>query len=194
MRNSGGKVQIEIEGNQSNINSFINDLRAKAPPFADIKEINVEQFAIIETSIILSQYWRAVTMMINWQLVPSDTATCPDCLHELFDENDRRFQYPFINCVDCGPRFTVINELPYDRQLTTMSEFKMCSQCTAEYEDPLSRRFHAQPNACFDCGPNLTLLILKLIKQQIMPISLKEPKNYYLKAKLLLLKVWAAFI
>ncbi len=85
------------------------------------------------------------------------SATCDDCLSELFDPADRRYQYPFINCTNCGPRFTIIEDIPYDRARTTMRDFEMCAECRAEYEDPLNRRFHAEPTACPACGPQLFL-------------------------------------
>src|SRR5438552_17316054 len=91
-------------------------------------------------------------------LISPDTATCNDCLKELFDPQDRRYRYPFINCTNCGPRFTIVQDVPYDRDKTTMRTFPLCSQCQREYEDPLNRRFHAQPNVCADCGPQVYLL------------------------------------
>src|SRR5207248_5835799 len=88
-------------------------------------------------------------------LVPADVATCDDCLRELFDPADRRYRYPFVNCTQCGPRFTIVRGVPYDRPLTTMAAFPLCSDCRREYEDPLDRRFHAEPVCCPACGPRL---------------------------------------
>ena len=88
-----------------------------------------------------------------FQPISADTAICADCERELFDPHDRRYLYPFINCTNCGPRFTIIKDIPYDRPATTMAEFALCEACRGEYENPLDRRFHAQPVACPDCGP-----------------------------------------
>ncbi len=100
----------------------------------------------------------SVTETGKYQLVSPDIATCPDCLKEIFDPTDRRYRYPFTNCTNCGPRFTIIKDIPYDRPNTTMQSFKMCPACQKEYNDPLNRRFHAQPNACPVCGPKLELI------------------------------------
>ena len=130
--------------------------RAEAPPLADVERVRASElarhggggFAIVESE----------RRGAPDALVSPDTATCEDCLRELFDPADRRHRYPFINCTNCGPRFTIVRGVPYDRPLTTMAGFEMCAACRAEYEDPRDRRFHAQPNACPACGPRLRLL------------------------------------
>ncbi len=156
VRNSSGEVEIEVEGGPLAIQRFVRELREEAPPLATIAAIETAErrpggaehgFEIIESRRRPGEY----------QPVSPDAATCADCLRELFDPNDRRYRYPFINCTNCGPRFTIIEALPYDRPATTMRGFQMCEACRAEYDDPEDRRFHAQPVACGDCGPRLSL-------------------------------------
>jgi hydrogenase maturation protein HypF len=153
--NTSSGVSIHIEGTEDDIESFSKDLKKDVPPLASItgiaeypdKFINCERFLISESRSGVS---RSV-------LISPDVTICDDCLRELFDAKDRRFGYPFINCTNCGPRYTIIDDIPYDRPNTSMKHFRMCEKCQAEYDDPENRRFHAQPNACSDCGPFLTL-------------------------------------
>ncbi len=152
--NDGAGVIVELEGAAETIDEFVGQLKAAPPPRARIDALeeeeleprNEEAFVIAE-----SLPGEAET------LVSPDLATCGDCLDELLEPEDRRFGYPFINCTNCGPRFTIIRGVPYDRPKTTMASFEMCPACQAEYDDPGNRRFHAQPNACPACGPRLAL-------------------------------------
>jgi len=154
--NHSGGVDIAIEGPEDAAARFIAALRDEAPPLAHITGITTrtvapngyERFEIRHSEQQEGQY----------QLISPDVATCPDCLRELFDPRDRRYRYPFINCTNCGPRFTIIDAIPYDRPNTTMRVFPLCDDCRAEYEDPANRRFHAQPNACPICGPHVWLV------------------------------------
>jgi hydrogenase maturation protein HypF len=156
VRNTSAGVEIEVEGPPDDLNAFVDELVSRAPPRAQIEEISVrdipanggDRFAILESRPRPDAY----------QLVSPDIATCDDCLSELFDPDDRRSLYPFINCTNCGPRYTIIRDIPYDRPKTTMRAFRMCPACRSEYEDPEDRRFHAQPNACPACGPHLRLV------------------------------------
>jgi hydrogenase maturation protein HypF len=155
VRNTSEDVKIEVEGEAKDIERFINGLREKAPPQAYIEDVKItagapENYAKFEIRESVSEAGK-------YQLVSPDIATCPDCLREIFDPADRRYRYPFTNCTNCGPRFTIIKDIPYDRPNTTMRSFKMCPECRTEYDDPLNRRFHAQPNACPVCGPRLEL-------------------------------------
>lgn len=154
VRNNGGVVEIEVEGLDCNIQTFIEALRNKAPALARITRIDTES---CEPKGDTSEFRieKSLNDQLSERYVPADTATCSECLNELFSHSDRRFQYPFINCTNCGPRFTIIESLPYDRASTTMKEFQMCNECEAEYKEPSNRRFHAQPNACWKCGPKL---------------------------------------
>jgi hydrogenase maturation protein HypF len=148
-------VTIEVEGGESDVDGFLARLRAEAPPMARIDAVAVKDMDLRgdkEFRIILSQVLGQVSTGI-----PADTATCADCLRELLDPQDRRYRYAFLNCTNCGPRFTITRKIPYDRPQTSMAVFPMCARCQAEYHDPRNRRFHAQPNACRDCGPHLWL-------------------------------------
>jgi hydrogenase maturation protein HypF len=154
--NNESGVLIEVEGEQESIAQFLNELRSRAPTLSRIESLqcsdNLERayhtdFRIVESAADGQKFVP----------ISPDVATCADCLRELFDPNDRRYRYPFINCTNCGPRFTIIEDVPYDRAKTTMREFVMCAECQAEYENPLDRRFHAEPTACANCGPQVFL-------------------------------------
>ncbi len=151
--NDNQGVFVEVEGAPDQLDQFCQAIRADAPPLARIEAITrVAQPALGEQGfrIVESQ-----TQPDALTLVSPDVALCPDCRRELFDPTNRRYHYPFINCTHCGPRFTIIRDLPYDRPMTTMAGFSLCPDCAAEYQDPLDRRFHAQPTACPVCGPRM---------------------------------------
>jgi hydrogenase maturation protein HypF len=153
--NTSAGVTIEIQGPLEQVTNFIERLPLEAPPLSRIIGIESRELPCTgekEFRIVHSHSGEAVRTLIS-----PDVAICPDCLREMFDPADRRYRYPFINCTNCGPRFTIVRDIPYDRPFTSMAAFPMCPQCQAEYEDPLSRRFHAQPNACWDCGPRVEL-------------------------------------
>ncbi|GAC1429563.1 MAG: carbamoyltransferase HypF [Ktedonobacteraceae bacterium] len=149
-------VTIEVEGSRTQLEGFHSALQEKTPPLARIDTLMLELLPVCNETRFSIAHSKAGNE--RKALISPDTATCIDCLQELFDSQDRRYQYPFINCTNCGPRFTIIQNVPYDRAQTTMSVFPMCAACQAEYDDPLSRRFHAQPNACPVCGPQMRLL------------------------------------
>ena len=154
--NTACGVVIEVQGPLDAVDGFLHRLRAEAPPLALITAVHVAEIGLNGDAgfrILPSERLESVRA-----LIPPDIATCGDCLRELFDPNDRRYLYPFINCTNCGPRFTIVRSIPYDRAQTSMAVFPMCANCQAEYEDPQNRRFHAQPIACWDCGPRLQLL------------------------------------
>ncbi len=156
VRNQTGTLLIEIEGEPSSLEQFLANLADRAPPLAHIEHLSWESRPVrgeSEFRIEASETDAASSVFIS-----PDVATCPDCLAELLDPQDRRYGYPFLNCTNCGPRLTIITGAPYDRPRTTMGSFPMCAACRAEYEDPANRRFHAQPTACADCGPRLQLL------------------------------------
>ena len=154
--NDARGVVVEVEADTKSVERFLARLPAEAPPLARIERVAAEPVPVTgETGFAIrasppgGEPSAAVT---------ADTATCAECLEELFDPADRRHRYPFVNCTNCGPRFTIVRGVPYDRPLTTMAGFTMCPACAAEYQDPLDRRFHAQPNACPECGPRARLV------------------------------------
>jgi hydrogenase maturation protein HypF len=154
--NTSEDVKIEVEGSATDIDLFLLKLKDQAPPVSHIEEISVTRGSPVGYDKFEIRH--SVAEEGKYQLVSPDIATCPDCLREIFDPADRRYLYPFTNCTNCGPRFTIIIDIPYDRPKTTMTAFEMCPECRREYEDPLNRRFHAQPNACPVCGPQLELV------------------------------------
>lgn len=157
--NAGDGVHIEAHAPADALDAFVAALSEHAPAAARVEHVEVVDLAANGWDAANEQDFRIVASQdqtAHTTLVSPDIATCNDCLRELFDPADRRYHYPFINCTNCGPRFTIIRSLPYDRAATSMDCFPMCPKCAAEYVDTLDRRFHAQPDACFDCGPHIT--------------------------------------
>lgn len=157
--NAGDGVHIEAHAPGEALDEFVAALSEHAPAASRVEHVEVVDLAPGDWDAANEQGFRIVASQdqtAHTTLISPDIATCDDCLRELFDPADRRFHYPFINCTNCGPRFTIIRSLPYDRAATSMDRFPMCPTCAAEYADPLDRRFHAQPDACFDCGPHIT--------------------------------------
>lgn len=157
--NAGDGVHIEAHASVEALDGFVAALSEHAPAAARVEHVELMDLAPGDWDAASEQGFRIVASQdqtAHTTLVSPDIATCDDCLRELFDPADRRFHYPFINCTNCGPRFTIIRSLPYDRAATSMDCFPMCPECATEYADPLDRRFHAQPDACFECGPHIT--------------------------------------
>ncbi len=155
VRNTSAGVDIGIDGTPEAIEQFLRALRAEAPPLARVDGVRVEPCA--PSGYTRFEIIHSEAPTDAFQPIPPDAAICDACLRELFDPGNRRYRYPFINCTHCGPRFTIIQDLPYDRPLTTMARFEMCADCAWDYADPLDRRFHAQPVACPKCGPQVWL-------------------------------------
>jgi len=172
--NNTDGVSIEVEGPRQKIEAFLSRLRSEMPPLARVDSIVARELGPKNEA-----GFRILSSHITGQVrtgIPADAATCADCLRELLDPNDRRYRYPFLNCTDCGPRFTITRRIPYDRPQTSMAKFPMCTACQSEYDDPLNRRFHAQPNACWDCGPQLALE-----SADGMPIPTADPVEAVIK-------------
>jgi hydrogenase maturation protein HypF len=154
--NDGRGVVIEVEGDGTELDSFASELLDEAPPLARIDTVTTTPVSPRGTRDFVIATSAGARGGAAAQ-IPPDVATCDDCLRELFDPADRRYRYPFVNCTQCGPRFTIVQGVPYDRPLTTMAGFELCAECRREYEDPADRRFHAEPIACPVCGPRLSM-------------------------------------
>ncbi|HEY5540990.1 MAG TPA: Sua5/YciO/YrdC/YwlC family protein, partial [Coriobacteriia bacterium] len=154
--NASDGVYAVVEGNEAAVEAFAAEIRDLAPPMAVVERVIAEEVEPEGFPSFEIRESRAEEGAMT--LVSPDIATCPECLAELTSSGDRRFRYPFINCTNCGPRFTIIGDVPYDRPMTSMRDFPMCPECAEEYGAPSDRRFHAQPDACFICGPRLYLM------------------------------------
>ncbi len=182
--NTSAGVDIEVSGEPGNIDLFVTSLKSEAPPLSRIDSLDVHQvpyqaydsFEIIKSKAVVDAF----------QPISPDIGICPDCLRELFDPADRRYRYPFINCTNCGPRLTIIDDIPYDRPNTTMRDFSMCPACLAEYSDPTNRRFHAQPIACPECGPHVWLETPRLARSSGQKILASRDAAILAVQKLLL--------
>ncbi|WP_345348877.1 acylphosphatase [Candidatus Villigracilis affinis] len=193
--NTSAGVDIHIEGMEANAHSFIEKLSSELPPLASLDLITVNDASVENFSTFNIQPSNHIEGA--FQPISPDVALCADCERELFDPNDRRYLYPFINCTNCGPRFTIIKDLPYDRPTTTMADFPMCDDCRAEYENPLDRRFHAQPVACPNCGPLVQLRNpasghISNIEMRLTAIL--KTRQLLGRGRSLRSKVWAGFI
>ncbi len=191
VRNSSSGVDIEVTGEAHALDAFLLAIRASAPPLAQIDTVSVHDIAQFKEDgfkIIHSQ-----DRPEDFIPISPDMAVCADCRSELFDPRDRRFRYPFINCTNCGPRFSIIKEIPYDRPKTTMAAFEMCPVCRAEYENPADRRFHAQPVACPDCGPHIWLEQTPGVQDLAGEDAIKAARQYLVEGKILAIKGLGGF-
>jgi hydrogenase maturation protein HypF len=193
VRNTSAGVDIQVDGTSENLEGFVAALKNELPPLARIDSLDISfgveskysKFEIIESKAVEGAF----------QPISPDVSICDDCLRELFDPDNRRHLYPFINCTNCGPRFTIITDIPYDRPNTTMSSFRMCPECSEEYQNPLDRRFHAQPIACPVCGPKIWLEILlenesKLIEGEGV---IQKAQEFLVNGKILAIKGLGGF-
>lgn len=158
VKNLGNYVEILIEGSSKNIEGFIQDLPKKKPPLAKINEVKTKNASFSGYSKFIIVH--SESGIFESSIIPPDTAICEQCKSEIFDPSSRYYHYPFTVCTNCGPRYTTVRSLPYDRENTTMVDFPLCEECEAEYTDPLNRRYHAQPVCCPKCGPEIKLLDL----------------------------------
>lgn len=185
VKNNSEGVFMDLEGDEKSLNMFIDNLRGNPPPLSRIEKIELEDMETI--NYLCFEIKNSDTSEDKITLISPDIAVCKDCIREIQDNNNKRCKYPFTNCTNCGPRFSIIKSIPYDRDKTTMKKFLMCKFCTMEYKNPADRRFHAQPNSCPECGPELWLEdIYGKIENVLNPIGfvrekLKEGKIFAVK-------------
>ena len=190
VRNTSNGVNIELVGSIPDLDVFILALKNSPPPLSRIDSISIvdaekQSYKIFE--IIKSQAQAGEFLPIS-----PDFSICDDCLRELFSPQDRRYRYPFINCTNCGPRFSIIKDIPYDRPKTTMLPFQMCDGCQSEYSNPLDRRYHAQPIACPDCGPQVSLMVNNQIVAKGND-AIQQSRNMVRTGKILAIKGLGGF-
>ena len=190
--NTSKGVQIEVEGDNEKIDDFINSLKLNPPPQAKIT--NLETYPLLPQNENKFKIRPSISQTeIKTQISP-DIATCKECLGELFSFKNHRYFYPFLNCTNCGPRFTIVRDIPYDRNKTTMKKFMMCPSCLEEYENPLNRRFHTQPNACPKCGPEVQLVQGSVLRVQSKRVNaIKETIELLKQGKIIAIKGLGGF-
>jgi len=181
--NTSSGVEIDVEGHADQLETFFKELETNNPPLAQITSI--ERISLSLQNYTDFEIRQSLSHETKVTLIPPDICVCDDCLKEMNNPHDRRYRYPFINCTNCGPRYTIIKDVPYDRPLTSMNVFQMCDDCLREYSDPTNRRFHAQPNACPVCGPQVTLFDAKqnkIISDDPISHSVELLKNGFIIA------------
>ncbi len=195
VRNTSAGVDIEVEGDETQLAAFSRALSEDTPPLAQIDAIERETYA--PTGFTTFEIVHSQALPGAFQPISPDVSVCADCLRELFDPHNFRYRYPFINCTNCGPRFTIIKDVPYDRPKTTMASFPMCAACAGEYQDPLDRRFHAQPVACPACGPHVWLELATWdensqpqtpVRRQIQDEAILETQHLLSQGKIVAIK------
>ncbi|MBI5933228.1 MAG: carbamoyltransferase HypF [Chloroflexi bacterium] len=194
VNNTSAGVDIHIEGDEAVLNSFIEKLSSEKPPLAVMDEVSVREVPLENFTTFDIQH--STSIEGAFQPISPDVAICDDCLRELFDPADRRYRYPFINCTNCGPRFTIIQDIPYDRPKTTMAGFALCPDCEREYKDPTDRRFHAQPVACSVCGPHVWLEDVSKVegqKSRVGEDAVQEARRLLAEGKIVAIKGLGGF-
>ncbi len=191
VKNSASGVDIEVSGLVNDIDAFIAAIPRLAPPLSEIDEIKIIEVA--SHAFDSFQILQSVDKSTDFLPVSPDMSICSDCNSELFDPNNRRFRYPFINCTNCGPRFSIIKDIPYDRNSTTMAGFKMCSACSSEYTNPGDRRFHAEPIACPDCGPKVWFELTEGNDRLVEEEAIQTAREMLKEGKILAIKGLGGF-
>jgi hydrogenase maturation protein HypF len=191
VRNTSAGVDIVVDGERNILDTFVRSLQDEAPPLSRIDGLSASFHAASGFRSFEIIHYEAVEGA--FQPISPDVAICEDCLRELFDPSDRRYRYPFINCTNCGPRFTIIQDIPYDRPRTTMAAFAMCPECTREYTHPANRRFHAQPVAYPVCGPTVTFERLNVERLDGSEDAIIETRSALIKGEIVAIKGLGGF-